>query len=232
MVFIKSNYSIQCGTQTSNKERKLKHLRLFLRGEHSNELPERKLVSRFWKSFISNVSVESFIFLYYLPCLTSIMIIHYSGIGLRSWALNAPCISLVRAISTTPPVLRRRVAIHKHFSPILTVFNSEDMHIMEEGFKESTISLKSRDQPSSIDYSNLPLTGQTFTENSRRVGMVGVKIGMLPQWCNKRGERVLCTAIHFPSNEVISVVDPETWYKMNPIGKRKAYTRYGPMFKV
>ncbi|KAE9549435.1 hypothetical protein FO519_007348 [Halicephalobus sp. NKZ332] len=106
------------------------------------------------------------------------------------------------------------------------------MHIMEEGFKETVIPLKSRDESSSVDYSNLPLTGQTFTEDSKRVGMVGIKIGMLPQWCQKRGERVLCTAIHFPSNEVISVVDPETWYRTNPVGKRKAYTRYGPMFKV
>src|SRR5690606_29983460 len=141
-------------------------------------------------SFILNASVESFIF-YYLLSFTSIMIIRYSGFGLRSLVFNSPCISSARTISTSPPVLRRRVAIQKHFSPILTVFNSEDMHIMEEGFKETTICLKSRDQPGSVDYSNLPLTGKPFTENSRRVGMVGIKIGMLPQWCSKRGERVL-----------------------------------------
>uniref|UniRef100_A0AC34R8B9 Uncharacterized protein n=1 Tax=Panagrolaimus sp. JU765 TaxID=591449 RepID=A0AC34R8B9_9BILA len=140
-------------------------------------------------------------------------------------------ISSIRTISTSQILCRRRLAINKQFSPILTVLDSHDLNLIEEDFKQVRSTINSNAKRSAIDFSNRPITGETFTDSSRRTGMVGIKIGMMPQWCTNRGERVLCTAIHFPSNEVISVVDPETWYKTSDIGKRKAYTRYGPMYK-
>uniref|UniRef100_A0AC34FTR2 Large ribosomal subunit protein uL3m n=1 Tax=Panagrolaimus sp. ES5 TaxID=591445 RepID=A0AC34FTR2_9BILA len=78
---------------------------------------------------------------------------------------------------------------------------------------------------------DLPEPGTQYTQNSRRFGMVGIKIGMLPQW-GPKGERMLCTAIHFPDNQVVDVVDPVTWYKTSPVGKRKAFGRFGPLYKV
>ena len=78
---------------------------------------------------------------------------------------------------------------------------------------------------------DLPPAGKQFTENSRRVGLVGIKIGMMPQW-DLKGNRILCTAIHVPDNQVVSVTDPITWYKTSPTGKRKAFGRRGPVYRV
>ncbi|VDK30052.1 unnamed protein product, partial [Anisakis simplex] len=50
-----------------------------------------------------------------------------------------------------------------------------------------------------------------WSENSKRIGLLGRKIGMLPQWLND-GTRVLCTLIEFKDNSVVSAVDPDTWY--------------------
>uniref|UniRef100_A0A7E4ZXP4 Large ribosomal subunit protein uL3m n=2 Tax=Panagrellus redivivus TaxID=6233 RepID=A0A7E4ZXP4_PANRE len=71
-----------------------------------------------------------------------------------------------------------------------------------------------------------------FGENSRRVGLVGIKLGMMPQWEAKTGKRVLCTLIHVPDNQIVQVLDPETWYRDSIVGKRKAYGRYGPHHRV
>ncbi|MFH4981257.1 hypothetical protein AB6A40_007966 [Gnathostoma spinigerum] len=70
-----------------------------------------------------------------------------------------------------------------------------------------------------------------YSEKSRRVGLLGRKIGMLPQWLND-GTRVLCTMLEIPDNQVVGVVDPDTWYKNSLVGKRKAYGIDGPMWKV
>lgn len=152
---------------------------------------------------------------------------------LKSISINTKLGYFVRHVSTTQSLFRRRISINKSFSPILNTLDSNDLNIMEEAFTDAEITYKTLQSVSnSIDYSNRPLTGEKFEDGSRRIGMVGIKIGMLPQWCRTRGERVLCTAVHFPDNEVISVIDPETWYKTSQVGKRKAYTRYGPMYKV
>uniref|UniRef100_A0A0K0G108 Large ribosomal subunit protein uL3m n=1 Tax=Strongyloides venezuelensis TaxID=75913 RepID=A0A0K0G108_STRVS len=70
-----------------------------------------------------------------------------------------------------------------------------------------------------------------WTPNSRRVGLLGTKIGVFPQWLND-GTRVLCTLLHIQDNHVISTVSPEDWFSKSIIGKRKAFNRYGPMWKV
>uniref|UniRef100_A0A8R1ILK2 Large ribosomal subunit protein uL3m n=1 Tax=Caenorhabditis japonica TaxID=281687 RepID=A0A8R1ILK2_CAEJA len=68
-------------------------------------------------------------------------------------------------------------------------------------------------------------------ENSRRVGLIVRKIGMLPQW-TKNGSRILCTLLEVAENHVVSVVSPEAWYKSSVVGKRKAFNRDGPMWRV
>uniref|UniRef100_A0A914CGN7 Large ribosomal subunit protein uL3m n=2 Tax=Acrobeloides nanus TaxID=290746 RepID=A0A914CGN7_9BILA len=54
---------------------------------------------------------------------------------------------------------------------------------------------------------------------------------MAPQWLTD-GTRVLCTLIEIPENHVISAVDPATWFRTSSVGKRKAFTRFGPFWKV
>ncbi|PIC38058.1 hypothetical protein B9Z55_010196 [Caenorhabditis nigoni] len=67
--------------------------------------------------------------------------------------------------------------------------------------------------------------------SSRRVGLVVRKIGMLPQW-TKEGGRILCTILEVDENHVVGVTSPDSWYKASAIGKRKAFNRHGPMWKV
>uniref|UniRef100_A0A1I7U346 Large ribosomal subunit protein uL3m n=1 Tax=Caenorhabditis tropicalis TaxID=1561998 RepID=A0A1I7U346_9PELO len=68
-------------------------------------------------------------------------------------------------------------------------------------------------------------------ESSRRVGLVVQKIGMIPQWTTD-GNRILCTVLQVDENHVVSVTSPENWYKASAVGKRKAYNRQGPMWRV
>uniref|UniRef100_A0A915B6Y1 Large ribosomal subunit protein uL3m n=1 Tax=Parascaris univalens TaxID=6257 RepID=A0A915B6Y1_PARUN len=70
-----------------------------------------------------------------------------------------------------------------------------------------------------------------WTPNSKRVGLLARKLGMLPQWLND-GTRVLCTMLEFPENCVVSTIDPETWYRKSIVGKKKAFGIQGPMWKV
>ncbi|CEF66253.1 39S ribosomal protein L3, mitochondrial [Strongyloides ratti] len=70
-----------------------------------------------------------------------------------------------------------------------------------------------------------------WTPNSKRVGLLGTKIGMFPQWLND-GTRVLCTLLHIQDNHVISTVSPDEWFTNSIVGKRKAFGRFGPMWKV
>lgn len=58
--------------------------------------------------------------------------------------------------------------------------------------------------------------GNEWTPNSKRVGLLARKLGMLPQWLNN-GTRVLCTMLEFPENCVVSAIDPETWYRYDNI---------------
>ncbi|KAL3068034.1 hypothetical protein niasHT_038024 [Heterodera trifolii] len=59
-------------------------------------------------------------------------------------------------------------------------------------------------------------------EASKRIGLIGRKIGMTLQWL-KDGTRCLCTLIHVPVNHVLSANDPETWYRHSLTGKQKAF---------
>ncbi|CAB3402950.1 unnamed protein product [Caenorhabditis bovis] len=68
-------------------------------------------------------------------------------------------------------------------------------------------------------------------ENTRRTGLVVRKIGMLPQWTAK-GDRILCTLLEVFENNVVSVTSPQEWYKKSVVGKRKAFNRCGPLWKV
>ncbi|VDN07675.1 unnamed protein product [Thelazia callipaeda] len=70
-----------------------------------------------------------------------------------------------------------------------------------------------------------------WTPESNRIGMIARKIGMFPQW-TVDGTRFLCTLLEFPKNVVISAVDPETYYRISIVGKRKAYGRYGPRWRI
>ncbi|KHN78688.1 F-box/SPRY domain-containing protein 1 [Toxocara canis] len=78
---------------------------------------------------------------------------------------------------------------------------------------------------------NVKTEGVEWNENSKRVGLLARKIGMLPQWLND-GTRVLCTMLEFPDNCVVSAIDPETWYRKSLVGKSKAFGIRGPMWKV
>lgn len=66
---------------------------------------------------------------------------------------------------------------------------------------------------------------------TRRVGLLARKIGMMPQWTNT-GDRMLCTLLEISQNHVVSVTSPDEWYRKSLIGKRKAFNRDGPMWKV
>ncbi|KAF7638421.1 FAD_binding_2 domain-containing protein [Meloidogyne graminicola] len=68
-------------------------------------------------------------------------------------------------------------------------------------------------------------------DTSKRIGMVGRKIGMTLQWMND-GTRCLCTMIHFPDNVVLSANDPETWWRHSVTGKQKAFGKRGPLWSV
>jgi large subunit ribosomal protein L3 len=124
--------------------------------------------------------------------------------------------------------LRRRVADLGPYNLVYTLakngtLDSATVEKIAQAYRDSEfVEQKNQD---------LPEPGTQYNENSRRFGMVGIKIGMLPQWSPK-GERMLCTAIHFPDNQVIDVVDPITWYKTSGVGKRKAFGRFGPLYKV
>lgn len=58
-----------------------------------------------------------------------------------------------------------------------------------------------------------------FTTESRRIGMIGKKIGILPYW-TKQGIRGLTTVIHFPDNHVIKSYSAEE-YAQNVIHQQR-----------
>uniref|UniRef100_A0A158P9C4 Large ribosomal subunit protein uL3m n=1 Tax=Angiostrongylus cantonensis TaxID=6313 RepID=A0A158P9C4_ANGCA len=72
----------------------------------------------------------------------------------------------------------------------------------------------------------LPIRELSFLE-----GLLARKIGMMPQW-TITGERILCTLLEICQNHVVSVVSPEDWYRKSIVGKRKAFNREGPLWKV
>lgn len=87
-------------------------------------------------------------------------------------------------------------------------------------------------------FDNLARCSQSGVSNSeeigpttRRVGLIARKIGMIPQWTTS-GERILCTLLEICQNHVVSVVSPEDWYRKSIVGKRKAFNREGPLWKV
>ncbi|KJH47860.1 50S ribosomal protein L3 [Dictyocaulus viviparus] len=67
--------------------------------------------------------------------------------------------------------------------------------------------------------------------DTRRVGLVARKIGMMPQWTTS-GERILCTLLEVCENHVVEVTSPTDWFRKSIIGKRKAFNREGPLWKV
>ncbi|KHJ93906.1 DNA-directed RNA polymerase II subunit RPB2 family protein [Oesophagostomum dentatum] len=66
---------------------------------------------------------------------------------------------------------------------------------------------------------------------TRRIGLLVRKIGMLPQWTSS-GDRILCTLLEVCQNHVVSTVSPADWYRKSIVGKRKAFNREGPLWKV
>ncbi|EGT52039.1 hypothetical protein CAEBREN_16123 [Caenorhabditis brenneri] len=95
--------------------------------------------------------------------------------------------------------------------------------IEKETLANSTFAHQSS-QETSVTIGDIP-------ETSRRVGLVVRKIGMLPQWTNE-GTRILCTVLEVNENHVVSITSPEMWYKSSAVGKRKAFNRHGPMWRV
>jgi len=77
----------------------------------------------------------------------------------------------------------------------------------------------------------VPEESFTWSENSKRFGLIARKIGMHPMWLND-GTRVLCTLLEIPENHVVSVTDPDTWFKTSLVGKRKAFNRRGARWRV
>ncbi|KAI3422478.1 hypothetical protein GPALN_012986 [Globodera pallida] len=71
---------------------------------------------------------------------------------------------------------------------------------------------------------------QYSLDSSKRIGLIGRKIGMTLQWLTD-GTRCLCTLIHVPDNCVLSAVDPETWYRHSIAGKHKAFRGVVPTRK-
>lgn len=71
-------------------------------------------------------------------------------------------------------------------------------------------------------------------DTSKRIGMIGRKIGMTLQWLDKKitwyklfftlsrmndGTRYACTMIHFPQNVVLSANDPSVYFMIFYISK-------------
>ncbi|RCN46060.1 ribosomal protein L3 [Ancylostoma caninum] len=54
---------------------------------------------------------------------------------------------------------------------------------------------------------------------------------MLPQW-TVDGDRILCTLLEVCENHVVNTVSPSDWYRKSIVGKRKAFNREGPLWKV
>ncbi|KNC46578.1 50S ribosomal protein [Thecamonas trahens ATCC 50062] len=63
-----------------------------------------------------------------------------------------------------------------------------------------------------------------WSASSRRVGLVGVKLGMLPYW-DEWGKRHPATVVHFPDNVVVSVKDEPVKAKINPKAMPKPTSR-------
>lgn len=95
--------------------------------------------------------------------------------------------------------------------------------IEKETLATSNFALKNS-QEACVSITDIP-------KSSRRVGLVVRKIGMLPQWTNE-GNRILCTVLEVNENHVVSVTSPDSWYKSSAVGKRKAFNRHGPMWRV
>lgn len=95
--------------------------------------------------------------------------------------------------------------------------------IEKETLAASTIAFQNS-QETNVSVVDIP-------DSSRRVGLVVRKIGMLPQWTNE-GNRILCTVLEVDENHVVSITSPEAWYKSSAVGKRKAFNRHGPMWRV
>lgn len=100
--------------------------------------------------------------------------------------------------------------------------------LLEDVIKKETLAT------SSLAHQNSHETNVSIVDiprSSRRVGLVVRKIGMLPQWTNE-GHRILCTVLEVYENHVVSVTSPDSWYKSSAVGKRKAFNRNGPMWRV
>lgn len=101
-------------------------------------------------------------------------------------------------------------------------------NLLETVIERETLSSAALTQQNSLQ-TTVSLTD--IPDSSRRVGLVVRKIGMLPQWTTD-GNRILCTVLEVNENHVVSVTSPESWYKASVIGKKKAFNRQGPMWRV
>uniref|UniRef100_A0A0N5A1D6 Large ribosomal subunit protein uL3m n=1 Tax=Parastrongyloides trichosuri TaxID=131310 RepID=A0A0N5A1D6_PARTI len=117
------------------------------------------------------------------------------------------------------------------YDRVTEIIDPENQHLLNEISnleKSGTIIRSSVSLPFN---DNINDSKKEWTPQSRRVGLLGTKIGMLPQWLND-GTRVLCTLFHIQDNHIISTTSPEDWFNKSIVGKRKAFNREGPMWKV
>ncbi|CAI5445443.1 unnamed protein product [Caenorhabditis angaria] len=146
------------------------------------------------------------------------------------WAANR--LLVATCISNTQQRGRRRTLTPVPWLPPINEpahSNSVPLNDTTKKLLEKVIEREGTRFGEELDNSKAAITD--IGESTRRVGLVVRKIGMLPQWTTN-GTRILCTVLEVVENNVVSVTSPEDWYKMSAIGKRKAFNRNGPMWKV
>uniref|UniRef100_A0A915EFA1 Large ribosomal subunit protein uL3m n=1 Tax=Ditylenchus dipsaci TaxID=166011 RepID=A0A915EFA1_9BILA len=116
------------------------------------------------------------------------------------------------------------------------VLKDDDRSYLEEELPKRNLDTRAevlrKQLERALSYKGKPAKTKKYSfETSKRIGLVGKKLGMAPQW-SVDGKRILCTLIHVGDNHVVDVVDPETWFRKSLTGKRKAYGHYGPRWNV
>ncbi|PAV80562.1 hypothetical protein WR25_19106 [Diploscapter pachys] len=116
-----------------------------------------------------------------------------------------------------------------HHDLVLDDITSEENQAILQEIEETKARVfamvsKKRLRETEAAYRNIP-------EESRRVGLVMRKIGMMPQWTVK-GRKILCTVLKLEDNQVVDVLSPDAWYRTCKTGKVKAFGRMGPTWRV
>jgi len=121
--------------------------------------------------------------------------------------------------------------IPPQYKPIYRELSKEDRELAEILLNDDS-EWRRNTKPAWSNIPTLPgllppdCTKNIYSENSKRIGLIGRKIGMTLQWL-KNGTRLLCTMIHIPDNHVISALDPDTWFRRSSVGKKKAFGKNG-----